>query len=64
MTLHLWARAQRWWRQRQQRRLSIRLLVASGTLRRADQTIRYTVSEGQLDRMFPLQPGDYYRFLI
>lgn len=55
------------WRDYRARRKSLRvsfqLLTASGVVRSANQGIRYGLSDGQVDRMFPVQPGEWYRLI-
>lgn len=55
------------WREYRARRRAIRtafqLLSASGVVRPASQGIRYALSDGQTDRVFPIQPGEWYRLI-
>lgn len=43
---------------RRQRRNAIRLMEKSGVLRRADHTVRHTLSQGKIDAIFPVLPAD------
>lgn len=44
---------QRLWASYRARRRFFRCLIDSGVLRSGDHTVRYGLSEGQMDRMFP-----------
>lgn len=43
---------------RRQRKQAIILLEKSSVLRRADRTVRYALSQGKIDQIFPVLPGD------
>lgn len=55
------------WRDYRARRKSLRtafrLLAASGVVRPANQGIRYALTEGRVDQIFPVQPGEWYRLI-
>ena len=44
-------------------RAAFQLLSVSGVVRPASQGIRYALSDGRVDQIFPIQPNEWYRLI-